>query len=182
MKFSIYFILFSFVLLIYMMWPGPSSISNFSPLPVSEKSTLSGDTWQVPNVAGYFSNNYRGFVVPFYSNAYQRLSNFIFPPIEINYPPEFAFTAIKQYTDSTYLEELVYPLRDPLYVNGYEPFYQDGQPKFWGSTRFAPTQKEWETKVTLRFYPSPFWVKLLVWLGVSVSLGALWKMTRKVII
>lgn len=165
-----------------MMWPGPASIQNFQSLPDSEKSTLSGDTWQIPDVAGYFSNNYRNFAVPFYSTIYQGLSHFLIPPVRINYPPEFAFTAIKKYTESTYLEELVYPLRDSLYVNGYEPFYQDGKPKFWGSSKFVPSDKEWDTKVTIRFYPSSFWARLLVWSGVVLSVGALWRMTGKIII
>ncbi len=177
-----FFIIFSALLFIYMMWPGPTSIQNFQALPGSEKSTLSGDTWQVPNVAAYFSSNYREFVVPFYSKMHRGLSHFFFPPIRINYPPEFAFTAIKKYTDSTYLEELVYPLRDSLYVNGYEPFYQDGQPKFWGSIKFTPTNKDWDTKVTLRFYPSPFWAKLLVWFGIVLSVGFLYRVTRKIIL
>lgn len=175
------FLFFSILLFIYMMWPGPSAIANFSALPNSEESTLSGDTWQIPNVVGYFSNNYRNFSIPFYSVNYQKLSHSVFPPIRINHPPEFAFTAIKKHTESTYLEELVYPLRSSLYVNGFEPFYQDGDPKFWGATKFVPTKIPWETKVTLRFYPSPVWVRLLVWLGIVLSVYMAYGLTRKVL-
>lgn len=165
-----------------MLWPQSQSINNFAPLPQSEKSTLAGDTWQIPNVAGYFSNNYRDSVIPFYSKAYQDLSHLFFAPIKINYPPEFAFTAIKKYTESTYLEELVYPLKSSIYVNGFEPFYQDGQPKFWGSTQFTPTGKPWYTKVTVRFYPSPIWARFLTWLGIAVSIAGIYRITRRVIL
>lgn len=175
------FFIFSILFLIYMLWPGPTSINNFQALPNSEKSTLSGDTWQVPNVSGYFSDNYREFVIPYYFRIYQKLSHFPFLPIRINHPPEFSFTAIKKYTESTYLEELSYPLRDSLYINGFEPFYQDGRPKFWGSTQFTPTNKSWYTKVTLRFYPSPIWARLITWLGIVISIAAIYKITRKII-
>lgn len=163
-----------------MMWPQPRFIKDFPPLPISEKSTLAGDTWQIPNVVGYFSNNYRDFVIPYYSNIYKNISKFFFAPIRINYPPEFAFTAIKKHTDSTYLEELVYPLRNSIYINGFEPFYQDGQPKFWGSTKLKMSGKAWETKVTLRFYPSPIWVRITIWFGIILSSMFLWKLTKKI--
>ena len=174
--------IFCIVLLIYMLWPTPSKISDFPSLPNSDKSTLSGDTVQIPNVAGYFSNNYREFVVPFYSKAYQNKTHLPFPPLNLNHPPEFSWLTIKKHTDSTYLEELVYPLRDSLYVNGFEPFYSDGTPKFWGSTKFEEMGKEWFTKTTIRFYPANIIVRFLVWLGIVTSLLLLFKVARKIIV
>ncbi len=178
---KLFFIIFSALLLVYMLWPGPGKISDFKALPQSDTSTLSGDTVQIPNVAGYFSNNFREFVVPFYVANYQQQAYFPFPPIRINHAPEYAWTAIKKYTDSTYLEELVYPLRDSLYVNGFEPFYSDGSSKFWGATKFAVNGHSWFTKVTLRFYPSNIIVKFLVWLGISLSILFTYKLGRKII-
>lgn len=164
-----------------MSWPGPGKISDFKPLPSSDKSKLAGDTVQIPNVAGYFSNNFREFVAPFYSKVYQDLTRSPMPPLRLNYPPEFSWTAIKKHTDSTYLEELVYPLRDSLYVNGYEPFYSDGSPKFWGSTKFEVENRAWFTKTTIRFYPSTFVVRFFVWLGISFSVLMLYKLGKKII-
>lgn len=181
MKFSI-FALFSLLLLVYMLWPGPGKISDFTPLPYSDKSTLEGDTIQIPNVAAYFSNNYRNFVVNFYAKNYQQNSKFPFPPLRINLPPEFAWNAIKKHTDSTYLEELVYPLRDSLYVNGFEPFYEDGSPKFWGSTKLNEGSNLWYTKTTLRFYPSNIFTRFLVWLGIISSIYLLFKIGKKILI
>ena len=169
-------------LLIYMLWPGPIKISDFPALADSDKSTLSGDTVQIPNVAGYFSNNYREFVVPFYSKAYQSKAHLPFPPLKLNHPPEFSWLTIKKHTDSTYLEELVYPLRDSLYVNGFEPFYSDGTAKFWGSTKFEVDGNSWYTKTTMRFYPSNLIVKFLVWLGIVISISFIFKLGRKIII
>ncbi|MBI2600229.1 hypothetical protein HYW43_04910 [Candidatus Daviesbacteria bacterium] len=175
------FIIFSVLLLIYMLWPGPQSISDFKALPNSDKSDLAGDTWQIPDVAGYFSDNYREFVIPFYKLNYLEKSFFPFSPLRINYPPEFSWNVIKKHTDSTYLEELVYPLRDSLYINGFEPFYSDGTPRYWGAAKFITFGHEWETKVTLRFYPSPVWVRFIVWLGIVIGTIFLFKLGRKVI-
>lgn len=175
------FIICSGLLLIYMLWPGPSKISDFEALPNSYKSQLEGDTIQIPNVSAYFSNNYRDFVTSFYSSNYQQKTLSPFPPMRLNYPPEFSWNVIKRHTDSTYLEELVYPLRDSLYINGFEPFNPDGTPRFWGAAQFDTFGHKWDTKVTLRFYPTPIWVRIFVWLGIVLSITALFKLSRKVI-
>ncbi|MDD2823015.1 MAG: hypothetical protein PHQ59_02925 [Candidatus Daviesbacteria bacterium] len=177
----ILFIGFAILLLIYLLIPGPTSIDNFSELPNSTKSTLSGDTIQQQNVAGYFSNNYRNFVTNFYKNDYSSKVVLPFLPIRLNYPPEFAYTAIIDQTKSTYLEEFVYPLRDSLFVNGFEPFYESGKQKFFSSTKFEQEGKLFYTKATLRYYPSPIWVRITVWLGILVSMFLIWKTARRVI-
>lgn len=165
-----------------MILPGPTKISDFKALPSSDKSTLSGDTYQIPNVSAYFSNNYRGFVVPFYIANYWAKTFFPFPPLRLNHPPEFSWKVIKVNTDSTYLEELVYPLRDSIYVNGFEPFYEDGTQKFWGAAKFFQDNAYFETKATLRFFPSPFIVRILVWLGIISSIFMLYKLGKEIII
>lgn len=175
------FIAFSVLLLIYMIWPGPNKMSDFKPLPNSSKSKLAGDTWQIPNVVGYFSNNYREFVVSYYLKNYQQLSNFPFPPLKLNRPPEYSWQVIKKHTDSTYIEELVYPLRDSLYVNGFEPFYPDGSPKFWGSITFDVDGLSWFTKTTLRFYPSNVLIRIIVWLGIITLIYLLVKLGKRII-
>lgn len=175
------FFSFSVLFLIYIIWPGPSKISDFDSLPNSNKSTLAGDTVQIPNVAGYFSDNYRDFVVPFYSSNYQKQTRFPFPPLRLNHPPEYSWIAIKKHTDSTYLEELVYPLRNSLYVNGFEPFYEDGTPKFWGSAKLNEGNNLWYTKTTLRYYSSRAFVRILVWFGITTSICLLYKLGREIL-
>lgn len=179
-KFS-FFHIFALLLLLYMVWPGPSKISNFKPLPSSFKSQLEGDTIQIPNVSAYFSDNFREFVVPFYSKNFQNNTHLPFRPLRLNHPPEYSWISIKKHTDSTYIEELVYPLRDSLYVNGFEPFYSDGTPKFWGSTKFTEGNQEYYTKTTLRFYPSKLIVRILVWLGIVTSIYFLTKLGKEIL-
>lgn len=175
------FLFFSVILLIYLLIPGPSSIRDFPALPNSVKSSLEGDTVQVPNISAYFSDNYRSFVTNFYQISYRKQVLIPFPPIKLNYPPEFAYTTIMDQTRSTYLEEYAYPLRDSLYVNGYEPFYENGKPKFWGSVKADELGGIYNNKVTLRYYPSPIWVRLIVWLGIILSIFFVWKTGRRII-
>jgi hypothetical protein len=181
LKFSI-FSLFSILLLVYMLWPGPSQISDFPALSDSTKSTLEGDTIQIPNVAGYFSNNYREFSTDYYKDNYRELSYLPISPIKLNHPPEYAWKVIKVNTDSTYLEEFVYPLRDSLYINGFEPFYEDGSPKFWGAIPFDINSKNYFTKVTLRFYQSELLTRFIVWFGIIVSIFLLFKLGRRIVL
>ena len=172
---------FCLLLLIYMILPGPGKITDFKALPSSDKSTLEGDTIQIPNVSAYFSNNFREFVVPYYLKNYQQKTWLPFPPLRLNHPPEYSWNVIKKHTDSTFLEELSYPLRDSLYVNGFEPFYFDKTPKYWGASTFTVNGNSWYTKVTLRFYPSNLLIRLLVWLGICFAIFMLYKLGRRII-
>ena len=175
------YLIFSLFFLVYLIMPGPKQISDFKPLPISDKSTLEGDTIQIPNVSAYFSNNYRNFVISFYLEEYLNKTWLPFPPLKLNHPPEYSWKVIKKHTDSTYLEELFYPLRDSLFVNGFEPFYEDSTPKFWGSSEFVQGGNSWYTKATLRFYPSSIIVRLIVWFGICLSILLLYRLGRKII-
>lgn len=164
-----------------MIWPGPSRIDDFQPLPSSSKSQLAGDTFQIPNVSAYFSDEFRKEVMSFYYAGYQKKTGFLFGPLRLNHPPEYSWKVIKKHTDGTYFEELVYPLRDSLFVNGFEPFYADGSPKFWGSIKFDAEGQRYYTKTTLRFFPSKIITRILVWFGIIISLSLLLKMGRKIL-
>lgn len=177
---KIVLIILSILFLIYMLLPGSGSIADFPALPDSIKSNLEGDTIQVPNVSAYFSNNYRDFVIPYYYESYKEGTSVPFGPVRLNYPPEFAFTAIKDQTQSTYLEEFVYPLKDSLFVNGLEPVEKNGNPRYVGGGRFEIDGRFIDTKVTLRFYPSSIPVRILVWFGINVSVIVLFMMSKKI--
>jgi len=177
------FVVLTLVLLLYMVWPtGPQDISDFSELPNSTTSDLPGDTWQTPNIAAYFSENYRGFVIPYYINDYKSFTNFPIDPLRLNYPPEYAFSAIKDQTHATYLEEITYPLRDSVFISGLEPFDEETkEPRYDGAHMLPFDGEKYETKTILRFYPSPLWARVGVWLGITLSFAMLWVMTKKII-
>lgn len=175
------FTIFSVLLLVYMLWPTPTKISDFKPLPDSAKSTLEGDTIQIPNVSAYFSNQFRNFVIPFYKEDYQARNFLPFPPIVLNHPPEYSWNVIKKHTDSTYLEEFVYPLRNSLFANGLEMYHPDGTPVFYGAPKLTEDGREWFSKTTLRFYPSGILVRILVWLGIITSSLFIFKLGKEII-
>lgn len=164
-----------------MVWPGPGKISDFAPLPSSAKSTLEGDTIQIPNVAGYFSDKFRDFVVPFYIENYQKNTFLPFPPLRLNHPPEYSWEVIKKHTETTYLEELIYPLRDSLYVNGYEIFRPDGTAIFYSVPKLEEAEREWPTKHTLRFYTSNIGIRIIVWAGIIISMMMIFRLGGKII-
>ena len=172
----------SLVLLVYLLAPGPSDISDFGYLPNSDKSTDPGDTVQIPNIVAYYSFNNRDFVTKFFRQDFRRLTMLPFPPIRLNYPPEYAYQTVKDQTQSTFLEEYVYPLRNSLYVNGFEPFYEDGTAKFPRAVQFGVNGKHYNNKDTLRFYPSSIMTRLVVWLGLNLAFFGLYKVGRKVLV
>ena len=180
LKFKIYAV-FSMLLFIYMLWPGPSKISQFQSLPNSVKSTLSGDTVQIPNVSAYFSNQFRDSVTALYFKNYQQVSHFPFPPLRLNHPPEYSWVVIKKPTDTTYLEEFVYPLRDSLYVNGFEIFRPDGTQIFYSAPKLEENGKEWYTKTTLRLYTSNLLLRSILWIEIVVSISFIYKLGRRII-
>lgn len=178
---KIVFGIFSFLLLIYLVLPGPTVVESFPEIPQSLKSDEPGDTVQVPNTKAYFSGFFRSWVVPFYQKQYQELTLLPFVPLRLNYPPELAFGFVRDQVKSTYLEELVYPLRDSVFINGFEPFYENGRPRYKGALPIEIGNTTFDTKTTLRFYPSPLWARIAAWLGIVVSLGLLGKLGRRII-
>lgn len=176
---KILFVVFGLCLLLYLLMPGSKGISDFKPLPNSSKSNLSGDTIQVPNVSAYYSNYYRGFATKFYYDNFKNNTFLPFGPVKVNHPPEFAYQYIKDQTQATYLEEYVYPLRDAIFVNGLEPFDVQGNPRYSGATPFAQDGQDFSTKVTLRYYPSPVWVRIVVWVGIMLAIYAIWKIEMR---
>ncbi len=177
-----FFYLFSAILLIYMVLPGPKNVDQFGALPNSLKSTEPGDTTQIANVAAYFSNDFRSFVIPFYKHSF--LDNFNYfgikmPFIGLNHPPEYAALVVRPYIQSWYLEEFVHPLRESLYVNGWEPFDENGARRNKYSFGITINDIPFKSKTTIRYYTSPLWVRILVWAGITFSLVLLYKISKK---
>ena len=99
------------LIFIYAFFPLPT----IPHLPNSSKSTLPGDSYQISNVNAYFTDITRAEVMAFYRSIYQQ--PFF---IRINHPPEKSKQIIIDTIQSTYLEELVIPFKQSLFINGYE--------------------------------------------------------------
>ncbi len=169
--------------LVYLLWPGPSTIANIPPPLISLKSDEPGDTVQNKNVAAYFSDFRRPEITDYYKNNFSYLNFFglRIPPIILNHPPEEAFTYIRDQQPSTYLEQYTYPMRDSLFVNGFEPFDEIGKPYRQGATDIYVKGSYFETKTTLRYYQSPLSARVFVYVLIWISLLFLVKFFKKAV-
>jgi len=157
------FFTFGIIFSVYLILPGP----KLPPpdLPDSLKSDLPGDTIQLNNVSGYFTNQERQEVIAFYQEYFSHSSflNLPLPLIRLNHPPEYAKEIIKDTMQTYYFEELVHPFRESLFINGFE----------WEKDVFTPAASRlankliykeitWPSKITLRWSSSNGLIRLII--------------------
>jgi len=158
---------------IYLVLPGPKlpppDLPTQAGSPESLKSTEPGDTIQLPRISAYYTNKSRAEAVSFYQNYFSHSSLLNIPlfTYRLNHPPEYVKQVIRDTAKSWYLEEIVHPFRESLFVNGYE-----GQIEVRGRLqpdkrkKFLVGGKSWSAKVTLRWFPSRVGARLAVfWLA-----------------
>jgi hypothetical protein len=190
MKFSFLKIvgLIIFILgLIYILSPVPSSVYDFKALPNSFKSDEPGDTIQVPNVTAYYSDFNRAGITSFYRQDFRSLYWFgqFLPPVILNYPPEDAYTDIRDQLLVTFIEEYSYPLKGSVFVGGYEPVVENNihhsLHTFVGDhIQLHQKGRYYNSKAILRYYPAPIFVSLLVYLGIWVGSIVMFKLIKQV--
>lgn len=150
--------------LVYLILPA----RTVADLPGALKSDEPGDTWQNPGQSAYFTDLTRDQVMKFYQTSFSlHLGPISIKPYRLNYRPEDTATYVRGYIDSYYLEELVLPFRDSLFVNGWTPKLS---PQF---ANLPQTEKDkaminikgqpFDSKITLRPYYSSLWARVLVW-------------------
>lgn len=163
MKRSYLFIGVIFLLgIIYLILPSP----RYPDLTGGARSDEPGDTWQNPDQKGFYSNEDREYVLGDIQKQFSlKLDGFVIPSYRLNYRPEEAYELVRDQLDSYYLEEIVYPLRESMFVNGWEP---KKTPRF----AHLPAKSipdislhgiAYNAKITLRPVTSPVWARLLVW-------------------
>ena len=179
--FKIIFIFFSLVLLLYLALPNPFFPS---PPPDAIQSEEPADA-ETPLRRAYFTNYTREEVLKNYQEQLTKSSvlsfKLLLPTYRLNYPPEEAQTLIRDQTRSTFLEEIVHPLRESVFVNGFEP----KDPKdsiFIGG-------KSWRQKIIIRYVPSNIFARVSIaaatliiisvltsqWIGAGVEFKKTWK-------
>lgn len=168
---------------IYLLVPGPKSIDDFPGPPDAVKSDEPGDTFQNPNIAGYYGFKRRDFVTNYYKNIYEsiKIGQFSLPSIRLNHPPEDAYQYIRDQQLTTYLEEFVYPLRGSIFVNGYEPFDENGKRFNSGALPITYKEKTYDTKVTIRYYYVPVVSRVIIYILYWLFGFALFYVFRKAI-
>ena len=168
--FPIFIVLLNALFLTYLLIPTPV----LKDLPNSAKSNEPGDTVQLKNVTAFYTNLSRTEVINFYKSAYT--SPVL---IRLNYPPEYARTIFRDTMQSYYLEEFSLPLKESLYINGYE----------WENDVFTKPEKrivnkmiyegiEYKSKITLKVIPTSIPIRIIVFLIVEISLLALFNLYR----
>jgi hypothetical protein len=157
------------------------SLPNFSfPKPPSDalQSQEPADSENVSIRRAYFTNYTRAEVLDWYRNEFKK-SSFLGIPLPtylLNYPPEDAQTIIRDQTRSTFLQEVVHPFRESVYINGFEP--KDAK------DTIIIDNRNWRQKITVRFVPSPTWLRIGVFIAtaaLTVVLYGAWdkSLTRK---
>jgi hypothetical protein len=144
----------------YLVLPNPTFPK---PPPDSLKSQEPADL-ESPLRQGYFTNYTRAQVIAWYENQYD-YSSFLhlkLPTYLFNYPPEEAQTLIRDQTSSTFLQELVHPLRESIYINGFKPPSYEDEPIFFVGG------KHWVEKIIIKSVPSPLWARLVIFAGTVI--------------
>lgn len=146
----------------YLVLPSPN---NFPQLPNSVKSVEPGDTVQIANVSAYYTDMPRKEVVDYYTDYFSR-SPFLNIPLityKLNHPPERIREVLRETQQSTYVEEVVHPLRESVFINGFE---WDNDPFVLPSRRIKNILivkgKIYQFKVTLFYQEGKVWQRLLV--------------------
>lgn len=149
---KIVFALFGITLLIYLAWPPPKFPTTLWDF-VSSTEPADKET---PMRRGYYTNLTRQQLMSHYTKEFgwgERL----------NYPPEEAQTLIRDQTRATFLEEIVHPMRESIYVAGNEL----GS----GMGTFEADGKKFKQKVIVKYVESNVYVRVLI--GLS-TLGLIW--------
>lgn len=168
-KFLIFLNLAIFILgIVYLLLPSP----HYPDLTNSTRSDEEGDTWQHPDQKGFYTNTDRkNALAELQSKFTLKIGQFTLPSYRLNYRPEDTAQLVREQIQSSYLEEIIYPFRESLFVNGFEPMnyppYSNlddmNKPKLYFKN--IP----YYSKVTLRPVNSAVWARIFVWLLVFPS-------------
>ena len=163
--FSILYVLFSAIFLWYLAIPGPTFPTPPSDASISHEP---GDT-EDPLRRAYFTNFTREEVMANYKNQFEKstLFGFKIPTYRLNYAPEEAQSIIRDQTRSTFLEEVVHPFRESVFINGFEPKE--------AKDAVVINAVQWRQKITVRFVPSGLIVRLVVGLLTVIMVFVLFR-------
>jgi len=155
--------------LFYLTRPAPALPS----LADSARSDEPGDTVQHPDQSAYYTNrNSRPGIL---GELQQKFGLPIFAQLSyrLNYRPEEAFAMVRDQLRAYYIEEVVHPLRESLFINVWEPTKSPLiESVDQGAQRMYLHNVYYPVKVTLRPVYSEVWTRLLVWTLIFPSIYA----------
>lgn len=144
--------------LAFLFYVFPASPPFPKPPPGAKQSFEPADT-ETPLRRSYFVDQEREEVISYYFSQFSAIKT-----LRLNYPPEEAKTIIRDQTRSSYLEELVHPFRESLYINGFVPKVRKDAIVIDG--------KNYHQKITIRYVPSSSLLRVIYVILVS-TLGYL---------
>lgn len=151
---QILLLFFFSLLLVYVLLPN----QGFPNPPADAlQSKEPGDSEDLSVRRAYFTNLTREEVIRHYLKEFNW-------GIRLNYPPEESKTIIRDQTKSTFLEEIVHPLRESVYINGFEPKDAKDAINIEG--------KSWRQKIIIKYVPSSLLVRVFV-VGLSALVSFL---------
>lgn len=168
--FNLIFLLLSAVFIVYVALPTPTFPDSLPP--GSLQSDEKGDTENFANRRAYFTDQTRAGVLDFHQSELSKVTfmgyDIKLPTYRLNYRPEDAVIYIKELTRSWYLEEIVHPFRESFFVNGFIPQV--------AKDAIVINGREFEQKITVRYYRSELFVRLALALA---SLSFLYILIRE---
>jgi hypothetical protein len=151
--------LFGTLFFIYLLLPKPT----FPEPPLDALQSNEPADTETSLRRAYFTNYTREEVMIHYKDQFEKpvIFGISLPSYRLNYPPEEAQTIIRNQTRSTFLEEIVHPFRESVYINGFKPALQKDAIFIDG--------KDWYQKITVRFVPSNSFARVVV-VGLALAL------------
>ena len=147
-------------LIIGVVFVGYELLPNFdfpAPPPGALQSKEPADSESILRRA-YFTNLTREEVMSWYNSQFKW-------GYRLNYPPENAGTIIRDQTRSTFLEEIVHPFRESIFINGFEPKDPKDAINIEGHA--------FRQKIIVRYVPSNSVVRVFISLMSLVSMAIL---------
>lgn len=154
------FVVFGFLFLAYLTLGSP----KFPDPPPQSVRSMEGADVEDPLRRAYFTNYTREQVIAHYKDQF-RYGAFT---LELNYPPEDAQTLIRDQARSYYLEELVHPFRESLYINGF--IAHKAQDDIWYKG------VHYEEKITIKYVPSSLGLRIFM---AIITLGVMYWMIKE---
>jgi hypothetical protein len=163
-------VIFGVLFLFYLAIPN----SDFPAPPLDSLQSHEPADSENPLRRAYFTNYSRAEVLVWYKGQFERptVLGIKIPAYLLNYPPENAQTIIRDQTRSTFLQEVVHPFRESVFINGFEPT----NPK----DAIFIENRVWRQKITVRYIPSLPVVRLGVFAGMIYLTAVLFKQWRSI--
>ena len=160
--FILIYAIFSVTLLFYVSLPN----FDFPKSPADSVQSKEPADTETPLRRAYFTNFSRAEVLDWYKVQFEHsgFMNIPLPTYLLNYPPEESGTIIRDQTRSTFLQEIVHPFREIIFINGYEPAPTDNENKI------VINGTHWRQKIIIKYVPSSLILRFMITLATLAAI------------